>query len=84
MSLTSRPFVQGQSEKKNYPVFPSAPGDQVPPICYQDEQPIGMQKIEIECLYLQEKISPLEKCDSILTKIIYSQAQFKAAEENAM
>lgn len=41
------------------------------------------ESIRTDMLYLQERILPQDKCDSILTKIIYSQAQFKAAEENA-
>ena len=41
-------------------------------------------KIPVNQLYLQERILPRDKCDSILTKIIYSQAQFKAAEDNAV
>lgn len=81
MSLRSQPFVQGG---RSHPVYMPAPGEQVPPIYYQDEQPIGMSSIDVDSLYLQERIAPQEKCDSILTKIIYSQAQFKAAEENAM
>ena len=83
MSLRSQPFVQGSS-KAHFPVYNKTPGEAPSYIYYQDEQPIGMQRIDIESLYLQEKISPSEKCDSILCKIIYSQAQFKAAEENAM
>jgi len=80
MSLRSLPFVQGQ---RSHPVYSPAPGEQVPPILYQDEQG-QLRSIEIDSLYLQERIAAQEKCDSILTKIIYSQAQFKAAEENAM
>lgn len=80
MSLRSLPFVQGQ---RSHPVYMPGPGEQVPPIVYQDEQ-TQPRSIEIESLYLQERIAPQDKCDSILTKIIYSQAQFKAAEENAM
>jgi hypothetical protein len=55
----------------------------VPQIQYTDERG-NILSIDVESLYVPEKIAAYEKCDSILTKIIYSQAQFKAAEENAM
>jgi hypothetical protein len=76
MSLRSQPFVHGQ---RFHPVFNPAQGEQVPDIIYQDDQ--GHQcAARVEDLYENERIPASDKCDSILTKIIYSQAQFKAAE----
>ena len=61
MSLRSLPFVQGQ---RPHPVYTPAPGEQVPPIIYQDEQ--GQPRsIDADSLYLQERIAPHEKCDSL-------------------
>jgi len=74
------PFLHLQ---RLHPVFPDMPGEQPASIVYQDDQ--GMNRtLNVHNLYQQERILPQEKCDSILTKIIYSQAQFKAAEDNAL
>jgi hypothetical protein len=54
-----------------HPVFTPSLGDQVPRIHFLDE--IGQpQSMLVENLYVQERIAPDEKCDSILAKIIYS------------
>lgn len=65
-----------------HPVYQDSVGAEPAMIVYQDEQAIS-RTLLVSSLYQQERVLPRDKCDSILTKIIYSQAQFKAAEENA-
>ena len=48
-------------------------------ISYFDEMNQS-QFMEVKHLFVAERVSHNEKCDSILAKIIYSKAQFKAAE----
>lgn len=64
-----------------HPVF-QVEGGEPAVIQFLDENN-EQQTAPISSLYFHEKVVPSEMCDSILAKIIYSQAQFKAAEDNA-
>ena len=54
-----------------HPVYTPSLSEAIPQIQYQDERGQTLA-IGVESLYVQERIAPDEKCDSILTKIIYS------------
>ena len=64
-----------------HPVFKTDSGES-PLLAYLDDKNCE-RTVMISSMYHQENVVPSEKCDSILAKLIYSQAQFKAAEENA-
>jgi hypothetical protein len=64
MSLRSLPFMGNQNMTN-----PMAQGQ----IMYIDENN-QTQHMNVESLFVQERIGSQEVCDSILTKIIYSQA----------
>ena len=64
-----------------HPVFSTENGD--PALIHYYDDNNNESSMLVSNLYHEEKVVPSEKCDSILAKLIYSQAQFKAAEDNA-